>query len=113
VIVVLAVAGVAFEVQRAAPRDVDVRFELGSDHGSVTEARIVYSSEGEVVHGVRFGYPGGAPKTVPHHVALTPGRYRIDAALHGPTFERHVEAVLEVPADGTVRVDLTAQEARR
>ena len=103
IVAVLVVGGQLFE---ALPREVTVRYTLGPDHRSVTEARIGYELEGEELKGVRFRYAKGAPAVVDHVVELPPGRYRVVANLRGPGLSRSTSRVLTVPADGIVRIDL-------
>lgn len=105
----VAVAGVALlaiHMGSNLPRQVDVRYAVGEDHGGVTEARIAYLSEGEEMKGVRFHYAHGAPRVVPHRVELPPGEYAVVADLRGPSVRRTVRTRFEVPSDDVVRIDL-------
>ncbi|MFW6050772.1 MAG: hypothetical protein ACODAU_06335 [Myxococcota bacterium] len=108
----VAVAGVAVVVAHFAstlPREVEIRYRVGDDHGDVQEARIAYTSEGEEMKGVRLRYDHGAPPVVHHRVELPPGQYGVEADLRGPSLTRSVRRHLKVPADGVVRIDLGAR----
>lgn len=102
----LAVVGAQF--LGATPREVEIRYALGAEHGDVTEARIVYrrDEDGAAVQGMRVRYEEGAPRTIRDTVELPPGRFRVEARLRGPELRREVERTLEVPPDGPVRLDL-------
>jgi hypothetical protein len=97
---------VAAHLVTSLPREVEIRYALGPDHGAVTEAQFSYHAEGHAMKGVRFHYAHGAPAVVLHRVELPPGQYAIVAHLTGPDLSRTVRHRLEVPTDGVVRVDL-------
>jgi hypothetical protein len=104
---VLVVLGVGGELVDAYPRPVDLLFVLGPDHASVRDLRVAYVQQGHELHVVQLRFAAGAPGQVPHRVQLGPGRYELRVELGmaqgAPRLERRA---LEVPADGTVRVDL-------
>lgn len=96
----------------AAPRETEIRYDLGPDHGSVVSARIVYLHEGDEVKGARFTYEDGAPAAVRHFVELSPGRYEVRAELsRRDGTETRLRRALRVPADGVVRIELYDPEA--
>lgn len=90
----------------AMPRETEIRYDLGPRHRDIESARIAYLMEGDVVHGARFSFEGGAPPSLRHTVELAPGRYEVKAELRGPTVSRELSRVIRVPADGLVRVDV-------
>lgn len=100
----VAVAGalvVGLSLFDAYPREVELRYRLGS--ADVQEAVISYAHEGEEVGGVTVRAPREA---FDHTVSLAPGRYTIEARLREPEGLRTERRSLEVPADGTVWIDL-------
>ncbi len=104
VLVGLAVVGTTlFE---AAPRETEIRYDLGPDHGRVVEVRLSYRHDGEEVKGARFTWPDGAPPSLRHEVELVPGRYEVRAELVAPGEQRTIERALRVPSEGVVRIDL-------
>lgn len=111
-VLVLAVFGVGGELLGAWPRDVDVELALGPDHGSVRELRVAYVQQDEEVQAVRLNYPTGAPAHVRHRARLAPGHYELQVEIGAVEGPRRLESRgLQVPTDGTVRVDL-ASDAR-
>jgi hypothetical protein len=105
-VLLAAVAAIGGRMAGAVPREVHVRYDLGPEHGALHEAQVGYRFEGDEVQTVRFIYAQGAPRSIDHHVSLSPGRYEIVADLRGEDGARHVTRTLEVPADGVVRVEL-------
>jgi hypothetical protein len=106
---VIALVGVALLVGHLAsflPRNVDVRYDLGPDHGEVTDVHLSYLFEGEEMKGVRFHFAHGAPKVVHHRVELPPGDYLVVASLSGPALHRTHRRGLAVPTEGPVRYSL-------
>tara|TARA_B100001750_G_scaffold235528_1_gene238240 strand:- start:2789 stop:3136 length:348 start_codon:yes stop_codon:yes gene_type:complete len=105
----LAVGGVVF---RAYPREVELRYDLGAAHRSVTELRLTYvGPEGEMAS-LTSRHPEGFPEpTFRHSVDLGPGHYAVEATLVGSPENRFVERGFDVPAEGLVRIDLS--EANR
>lgn len=103
VVGVLVVGGQLFE---AFPRDTEIRYGLGPDHGAVDELSLVYLEDGELVVGATFRWPEGAPGSLTHEVELAPGRYEIEARLSGRGSPRVVRRALAVPVEGVVRIDL-------
>lgn len=95
----------------AAPRDVDLAYDLGALHGEFTELHVTYVFEGEEVAGVRFSEAGGLPENVDHHIELSPGRYTIEATLTGSEGSEHIERALRVPTEGIVRIQLFEETA--
>lgn len=93
----------------ASPRETEIRYDLGPQHETVREARIVYFTEGQEVKGVRFHWDRGAPPSLRHTVELSPGRYDIQVDLMEAEGHRSVRRALRVPADGLVRIDLFEQ----
>jgi hypothetical protein len=102
----LVVGGQLFGV---VPRETEVRYRLGPEHGDVTSARIAYVADGEEALGARFDWHDGAPESVHHTVSLIPGRYEVRAELSGPGVARDVVRALTVPADGVVTIELFDQ----
>lgn len=108
-VILVGLAVVGSTVFDAAPRETEIRYDLGPDHERVVEARIVYVKDGEEVKGARFTWPDGAPPSLRHTVELPAGRYEIRADLIEPGRQRRIVRALRVPADGLVRVDLFEQ----
>lgn len=89
------------------PHETELEFVLGPDHADVVELRIAYLDHGEELHGVRFGFPSGAPATVRHRLSLPPGRLLIHCELFGKNgASRQLTRKLTAPANGLVRIAL-------
>ncbi len=101
-----AVLLIASRLSGAVPREVSLRYDLGPEHGTVTEARIGYHRDGEEIQTVRFAYARGAPSVLAHRVSLSPGRYEVVADVLGSGTSRSVVRSLVVPAEGVVRMRL-------
>lgn len=98
---------VAFQIGPHVPRDTAVEFALGADHSKVVELRIGFEREGEELHGLRLGFPAGAPATVRHTLSLPAGEY----VLHCEVRERDggsrtLVRRLSAPSDGVVHIEL-------
>src|SRR5690606_2285221 len=89
-----------------------IHYLLGPEHRRVTQATIVYVRDSEEVKGVRYAYEGGAPERLLHRVELPPGRYEIVVELVEAAAPRTLRRTLQVPTEGTVRIDLTERFAR-
>jgi hypothetical protein len=98
---------VAWQLLPNVPRHTELEFALGPGHQRVIELRVGFEREGEELHGVSFGFPSGAPRTVRHSVSLPSGRYLVRCELRardgGSRLETHR---LQAPADGVVRIVL-------
>ena len=110
IVAAIAIAVIGGTLFDAWPREVEVSYSLGDDHGAVREARIAYLLEGEEVKGVRFAEPTGFGPRLFHRVELMPGRYDVEATLVGEGVARSVTRALEVPAEGLVRMDLGPEQ---
>ena len=99
----LVVGGTVFE---ASPRETEIRYDLGPEHRGIETARIAYLLDGDEVLGARFSFEEGAPASLRHTVDLSPGRYEVKAELRGPGMSRDLSRVIEVPAEGLLRVDV-------
>jgi len=100
----LVVGGV---VARAYPRDVVLRYDLGTSHRSLVEVQLSYAGDDGEVAGVSFREPGGMPEQLDHRVELSPGHYRVAATLFdGEGAARRVERPFDVPSEGVIRIDL-------
>lgn len=105
-VLVAAVLVIGGQLFGAVPREVEIRYDLGPDHRSISEARIAYLMDGEEVKGVEFRYVYGAPAVVTHRLELAPGRYAVHAVLRGEDVERQIERTFEVPTEGLIRIEL-------
>lgn len=99
----IVVGGTVFE---ASPRETEIRYDLGPSHRDIETARIAYMLDGDEVLGARFRFEEGAPSALRHTVELAPGRYEVKAELRGRTVARDLSRVIEVPAEGVVRLDV-------
>lgn len=106
-IAMVAIGVIGGHLARNWPRDVDVRFHFGPNHGRLTEATVRYLLEGEEVKVVRFQHAEGTfPEVLDHRVELPPGRYEIEATLRGIGPTELIRRSFDVPTEGTVRLDL-------
>ncbi|MCA9603042.1 MAG: hypothetical protein R3A78_00580 [Polyangiales bacterium] len=103
---VIGAAVVAVPLLRAVPTESRIRYGLGPDHADVHDVRLVYALEGDDVQHATFHWPEGAPKTFDHVVSLSRGRYTLRAELRDATGDHAIDRTLELPAEGTVHVDL-------
>jgi hypothetical protein len=102
---------VALQLGPHFPRETDVEFELGSEHQEVVELRVGFELEGEEMHGIKLGFPGGAPATVRHTLSLPAGEYVLLCELRAKDgASRQFTRRLVTPADGVVRIELPAGE---
>lgn len=107
VILVAAVCFGATRVWPAVPQTTDLRIELGPQHLEIMELRVELSRDGEAVQGASFRFPQGAPEAVRHELMLPKGRYDVEVRCRRSTGTTAIERVIELPADGPVRLDLT------
>ena len=100
------IIAVVIEIGGALPRDVDVSYSFPA-HEEVTEARLEYSSGGELVREVTLRWPVGAPRRVRDTIELSPGDYDVSVLLlERDGGMRQLRGVLTAPADGVVQVRL-------
>ena len=107
VALIVFLVAVAIEVGGAIPREVEVDFPMGEGHAQVTEARIEYWQEDEMVRTVQRHFPQGAPRSVRDSVELSPGDYEVSVLLvrRGGDSEE-LRGRLSAPSDGVVRIAL-------
>ena len=108
----LGLFAVAYQLLPNVPRQTELEFALGEGHARVVELRVAFEQEGEEMHGVRFGFPEGAPRTVRHSLRLPSGEYVVRCELRergGDSLE--LTRRLITPADGVVRIALGDQYA--
>ena len=103
----LSLCTVAWQLLPSVPRQTELEFSLGSAHRRVVELRVGFERGGEELHGVSFGFPEGAPRTLRHSVSLPAGDYLARCELRerggaSRLFTRHFQA----PAEGVVRIAL-------
>ena len=103
----IVVGGTVFD---ASPRETEIRYDLGPEHRDIESAHIAYLLDGDEVLGARFSFEEGAPEALRHTVELMPGRYEVKAELRGRAVARDLSRVIEVPADGVVRVDVGGEQ---
>jgi hypothetical protein len=88
------------------PREVELRYDLGPAHATVSGLELVYQAGDDDLASARFGFGEEGPRLVDHSVRLAPGAYDVRATLStslgSQRFVRHFEA----PADGVVRIEL-------
>ena len=102
---------VAFQLGPHLPRETEVEFELGAEHQQVVELRVGFEREGEEMHGIKLGFPSGAPATVRHSLNLPAGEYVVLCELRARGgASRQFTRRLVAPADGVVRIELPARE---
>lgn len=106
-VLALFVAVVAVQVGSAIPRETQVDVPLGTAHADVTEARIEYWQEDELVRSITRRFSHGAPVSVRDTLDLSPGSYDVSVTLmeRGGT-ERALTGRLTAPSDGVVRLAL-------
>ncbi|MBC7174520.1 MAG: hypothetical protein H5U40_18895 [Polyangiaceae bacterium] len=106
-VVAAAILVLGSRISKAVPREVELRYDLGDAHRTVEEATIEYRHRREPVQMVRFAYaPEEAPRAFEHRLTLSPGRYEIVAEVRSRAEARRILRSIEVPAEGTVRIEL-------
>jgi len=106
---VLGLGVLALTLWPAVPRETQLELVLGPEHAQVVEVRVAYVQQQEELHGVRLGFPQGAPAVVRHRVSLPSGRFEVRLHLlrrAGPALS--FVRTLHTPADGVVRLRLAA-----
>lgn len=97
---------VVYQLAPHVPSEVELRYDLGPAHASVTGLELVYQAGDDDVASARYGFGEEGPRLVEHRLDLTPGEYDVRATLSTPQgplrFIRHFQA----PADGIVRIEL-------
>ena len=89
------------------PRESQLRFALGPGHAEIVELRVAYVQGGEVLKGVRFDFPEGAPAEVAHRVSLPSGPCEVRAELLAR--DNRLQQVVrrwESPSEGHLRLQL-------
>jgi hypothetical protein len=103
----LGLAIIAVKVSSGVPRDTRVSVRIGPDHAEITEARIDYRSDGQLVHSVTRHWAQGAPAEVRHDLELLPGDYSVTVRLSARDGTmRFLDGQLSAPADGVVQLAL-------
>ena len=98
---------VAIGVDGVIPREVEVDFPMGEAHSDVTEARIEYWQEDEMVRAVQRNFPSGAPRAVRDTVELSSGDYEVTVLLvRSGGASEELRGRLTAPAEGVVRISL-------
>jgi len=104
-LVVVLLLAVGTELAPVVPRDVEVEFALGPDHGDIVQIRVGYVQDGHVFQSVRFDHPDGAPGVIVHRLSLPTGAYEVTVELlHRDGGERRVQRRLESPSEGRLRL---------
>ncbi len=106
---VVAIAGVlvvASTLMPIFPREVELRYDLGPMHASVTGLELVYQQGDLDVASARFGFGEEGPRLVPHQLRLAPGRYEVRATVETPAGGLRYLRQFEVPAGHEVRLEL-------
>ncbi|MDD9941809.1 MAG: hypothetical protein OXU20_12265 [Myxococcales bacterium] len=104
-VLVGAALAVGMTVWNEVPRETELEYFLGPQHGDVVELRVSYLREGDMLHGARFDFPGGAPSQVRHTVALPPGRLQVQVErLTRGGYTTRTTRSLQTPTDGLVRI---------
>lgn len=107
VALIVFLVAVAIEVGGAVPREVEVDFPMGEAHAQVTEARIEYWQEDEMVRTVQRHFPSGAPRAVRDTVELSPGDYEVSVLLvRSGGASEELRGRLTAPSEGVVRISL-------
>jgi hypothetical protein len=108
----LGLIAVAYQLLPNVPRQTELEFALGDGHERVVELRVGFEREGEETHGVRFGFPQGAPRVLRHRLRLPSGRYLVRCELRERSGESlELTRTLTTPADGVVRIALAREYA--
>lgn len=107
-VLVAAVIVIAIQAQQTVPRETHVRLRL-SNPSSIREVTLTYEAEanGDTT-GTRWAFPEGAPERLNDTPSLSPGRYalQIDVLRVGGR-QTPQSRSLQIPADGTILVDLS------
>jgi hypothetical protein len=100
----LGLFAVAYQLLPNVPRHTELEFALGEGHERVVELRVAFERGGEELHGVRFGFPEGAPRTLRHSLRLPSGDYLVRIELRQRSGESiELTRTLTTPAEGVVR----------
>ena len=103
----LGLCAVAWQLLPNVPRPTEIEFALGEGHQRIVELRVGFERGGEELHGVSFGFPDGAPRTVRHSVSLPSGDYLVRCELRARDGgSRQLTHRLQAPAEGLVRITL-------
>lgn len=105
VLSVLIIALAFAQLSPRVPRESELEFALGPNHGDIVELRVAYVQDGQVFKGARFDFPHGAPRSVTHRVSLPAGDFeaRVDLLCGGAPGQRIVRA-WHSPAEGRLRL---------
>jgi hypothetical protein len=94
------------------PREVEVEYELGTEHSEIVEFRVAYLQGSQALQGVRFNFPEGAPHAVHHRLTLPPGTFVLRCELRDRAgTARLVTRRLQTPIDGAIRIFLDEPDA--
>jgi hypothetical protein len=108
---VAGLCAVGLQVGPHLPRQTDLEFALGEQHQRVVELRVGFERAGEEMHGIRLGFPDGAPATVRHRLSLPAGEYVVVCELRDRSgASRLFQRTFSAPADGVVRIELSSGE---
>ena len=89
------------------PRETELEYAIGPDHGEVIELRVAYRQGPEELAGASFAFPKGAPSSVRHQVKLPTGEFEVWCELRMRSREsRMIKRPLRTPASGVVRFNL-------
>jgi hypothetical protein len=89
------------------PRELEVEYQLGSEHSKVVELRVTYLQGTQALQGVNFSFPEGAPDAVRHRLTLPPGTFVLHCELRDRSgTARAVTRQLHTPIEGAIRVFL-------
>ncbi len=105
-ILAIGAAVIGTQLAGAAPRDVQMRLDLGPSSASITSVEAQVSNAEGVFGGFELRFADGAPPLVDHTMSLPPGSYRVRFTLRGPLGQRFVERRLDVPTEGIARFTL-------
>jgi hypothetical protein len=103
----LGLCTVAWQLFPNVPRQTELEFSLGPAHQRVVELRVGFERGGEELHGISFGFPEGAPRTLRHSVSLLAGDYLVRCELRERDGgSRLLTRRFRAPAEGVVRIAL-------
>lgn len=101
-------------LMKSAPRSTSIRLRL-PEPGRVRAVTLSVLDAGEPIRGVHLAYAAGAPDRISEEFELKPGHYevRVDVTRTDGASESEATAIraLDVPAEGTVVLDLTRGDA--